>query len=66
MQGCGSLWIFGLLDAGLLGGEGGSDVRVGAGEEGRISHPWQPARLIGYISVWVGQQHQSVRCQGNL
>ncbi len=24
-------------------------------KEGRFTHPWQPARLIGWNSVWVGQ-----------
>ena len=42
-------------------------------KEGRLTHPWQPARLIGWNSVWVGQcdiravkQHMSliIQCSG--
>ena len=33
-------------------------------EEEVFTHPWQPARLIGWNSVWVGQcdLHFIVRC----
>ena len=24
-------------------------------KEGRLTHPWQQARLIGWNSIWVGQ-----------
>ena len=42
-------------------------VLVGKGrKEGRFTHPWQPARLIGWKSVWVGQCDSSAMtsCQG--
>ena len=37
-------------------------------KEGRFTHPWQPARLIGWNSVWVGQCGISAMtsCQGRL
>ena len=37
-------------------------------KEGRFTHPWQPARLIGWNSVWVGQCDISAMtsCQGKL
>ncbi len=37
-------------------------------KEGRFTHPWQPARLIGWNSVWVGQCDISAMtsCQGRL
>ena len=37
-------------------------------KEGRFTHPWQPARLIGWSSVWVGQCDISAMtsCQGRL
>ena len=37
-------------------------------KEGRFTHPWQPARLIGWNSVWVGQCDISAitSCQGRL
>ena len=28
-------------------------------KEGRCTHPWQPAKLIGWNSVWAGQCHIS-------
>ena len=36
--------------------------------QGRFTHPWQPARLIGWNSVWVGQCDISAMtsCQGRL
>ncbi len=39
-----------------------------AWKEGRFTHPWQPARLIGWNSVWVGQCDISAMtsCQGKL
>ena len=39
-----------------------------AKKEGRFTHPWQPARLIGWNSVWVGQCDISAMtsCQGRL
>ena len=39
-----------------------------ARKEGRFTHPWQPARLIGWNSVWVGQCDISAMtsCQGKL
>ena len=40
----------------------------GGRKEGRFNHPWQPARLIGWNSVWVGQCDISAitSCQGRL
>ena len=37
-------------------------------KEGRFTHPWQPARLIGWNNVWVGQCDISAMtsCQGRL
>ena len=41
---------------------------VPGNKEGRFTHPWQPARLIGWNSVWVGQCDISAMtsCQGRL
>ena len=43
-------------------------LRAAGRKEGRFTHPWQPARLIGWNSVWVGQCDISAMtsCQGRL